>query len=1182
MSDSLQSKAFARLLDITTEGPAVGLVDGLRSITLDGTPVQNSDGSLNFQGFKYTERTGTANQDYIPGFPASERTVSVGVRIYENTPVTRTVTDPNVDWLGLIIGVPMLQRTDRDDGEVVATEVRLAVEVQPNGGSWQPAYIGQERLALKTAGGSTTGGVGANLLTQETTAARASVRVLYTHGGGMVGVMKYRLEHRAVGAPAWTLVRESTLSSHIDTDRSNRWNTYYIASETTTIDITPGSLYEFRLTKISDTATLSQVTMSGDHLAVTNRIVINGISSSRYQRQASIALPAGGAPWNVRVRRLTEDSDDSYRQNETWWDSYVEVSDAKLAYPYCAGFGIELDSEQISNIPTRGYDMKGRIIRVPTNYNPDTREYTGSWDGTFKLAWTDNPAWIFYDLLTHTRYGLGKYVGTDGVYKWDLYAIAQYCDGLVDDGFGGQEPRFRCNLYLSTREEAYKVLQDLASVFRGMIYWASGTIYVAQDCPRPVKYHYSPANVVDGTFTYSGSSAKAIHTVALVTWNDPADLYRQKVEYVPDEAGIQRYGVIQTEAVAVGCTSRGQAVRVGEWLLYSERSESEVVTFKAGLDTAPRRPGDVIAIADPGRAGVRYGGRLLAASTTQVTIDEPVNLLAGQTYTLATVSPDMQMQEAVVTNASGLASVLNLATPLPEAPLVGSMWTMSCDDVQTQLFGVLTINEVEPHIVEVTALAHDPSKYPYVESGKALQPRSISVLNSVPASPQNIAVREALYRRGTLLATRLLVSWSPVDTANRYLVQWRRNGGQVVEAVVTEVGFEIEGAQEGQEYTISVYALNPLGNKSSSPASLVHSVSGKASRPSDVSGFVVARTGQQLTYAWRPITDLDAARYELRAGESWEAGIVIGSVPHPANTFTALAPRGGRAMIKAIDTSGNESLNEAFVIAPDQSGINVVVEHDEGAAEWPGALDGTEIYSRSSSPTWDATEGTWDESGTWDGFSTVSGVALISGRAEGSYTSQVIDIGYVAASLVALSARVEILGPLTTQPWSALTQPWSHYVGNEWIWRGPMGSAGADYEVRTSDDGLAWSEWALFTPGTYRFRYVQLRVVLSWDVTTYPNFRPMLSSLHLLIDVPDRVEHYADVSVPATGLALAFDPEFVGVSTVQVTLQDAALGDYYKVTSKTISGVTIQVFDGSDVPKIALVDVDVFGYGERN
>ncbi|CAM4318231.1 phage minor tail protein L [Corallococcus exiguus] len=396
--------------------------------------------------------------------------------------------------------------------------------------------------------------------------------------------------------------------------------------------------------------------------------LFRGKCTSPYERTFRVEL-TGSPPWDIRVTRVSEDADSVTTQNKVIWKSYATLLDEKLSFPNTALCALQVSASQFSSIPTRSYRIRGLRVRVPNNYNPSARTYEGTWDGTWKVAWTDNPAWCFYDLLTTKRYGLGRYLNEAAVDKWGLYTVAMYCDELVPDGKGGMEPRFRCNLYLQTQENAYKVINNLASVFRGMTYWASGAVFVAQDAPRDAEYLFTPANVVDGLFTYASSSKRARHTVALVTWNNPDNHFKAAQEYVTDEEGLATYGYSPTEVVALGCTSRGQAQRVGRWLLLTERLGTETVTFRTGFEGAMRNPGAVVKLQDPYRAGRRWGGRVVAATASQVELDGDVTLEAGKMYAFSVVLPDGTVEERpLAALAPAPYRALTVATPFSAAP----------------------------------------------------------------------------------------------------------------------------------------------------------------------------------------------------------------------------------------------------------------------------------------------------------------------------------------------------------------------------------------------------------------------------------------------------------------------------------------------------------------------------------
>lgn len=628
---------------------------------------------------------------------------------------------------------------------------------------------------------------------------------------------------------------------------------------------------------------------------------VSGKTTSRYQRSYYIPL-TGTGPWDVRLRRITADSTQTSLQNKTFLESYTEVIESKLRYPNSALMALRVDASQFTSIPRRSYDLKLLRVRIPSNYFPETRSYAGVWDGTFKVAWTDNPAWCFYDLVTSTRYGLGSFIPESQVDKWALYRVARYCDELVPNGLGGYEPRFTCNLYLQSREQAYKVVQDMASIFRGMAYWSGGAITVTQDAPQDPVYQFTAANVIGGEFAYQGSSAKARHTVALVSWVDPDDFYRQKVEYVEDMAGIARYGVVQADVVAMGCTSRGQANRVGKWLLYSEQSESEIITFRTGLEGAVVRPGDVIKVADPVRGGMRLGGRIAAATSSTVTLDQ--DLPADLPWRLSVILPNGTVEERLVGPISG--RTLTVTIPFSLIPQTDAIWVLASSIIETQLFRVVAVAERDPGEHEVTALAHNPSKYAAIEEGLALQPRSITVLSDVPATPTGLAVQESLYRVKDQAQVLVQVSWSEVQAAIAYRLSYRVRGGNFVSLPLTSANYaEIRDAQEG-EYEFSLRAIG-ITRKESVPATFNATVLGKTLPPSDVTGFLVQRRMSDLLLQWDELLDADLSGYEVRVGPGWDNAQLVAKTAATQMVHDQSAAGQYPYHIRGIDTSGNYS-----------------------------------------------------------------------------------------------------------------------------------------------------------------------------------------------------------------------------------------------------------------------------------
>lgn len=537
---------------------------------------------------------------------------------------------------------------------------------------------------------------------------------------------------------------------------------------------------------------------------------ISGKTNSEYQRSYEFDLPSPG-PWNIRVRRLTEDSEKANVQNQLFWSTYTKIIKQPLNYPNTALIGLKVDSALFSKIPSRAYKTRLLKVKVPSNYNPTTRVYTGFWDGTFKTAWTDNPAWCWYDLATNTRYGLGDYIDVGTIDKWTLYSIAQYCDELVPDGFGGQEPRFTCNLLLNTREEALKVLMNFASIFRGIVYWHSNTIFCSQDKPsNPVKL-FTPANVLNGIFNYSGSAKQARHTVAMVSWNDPDNQYRQTVEYVEDRESIIRLGVMETEVTAMGCTSRGQANRLGRWILLTEREETDTISFKTGIEGCGVMPGEIIQTTDPVRAGERLGGRIISATKSTLTLDATVTLEPGKQYTIAVILPSGIVEEKTVSSSPSTTSTINLATELAEIPQQNAIWILQTETLVPELWRVLSAVETEPNIVEITAIEHVPGKYAAIEQNLKLEARVTSNLNLKPGPVTNLNAITDIKKLNELeYTTRIFVSWTPPQHAVRYVVTWQHDNNNEVTQITTTPTIDIDSVPAGT-YKISVAPENAIG-----------------------------------------------------------------------------------------------------------------------------------------------------------------------------------------------------------------------------------------------------------------------------------------------------------------------------------------------------------------------------------
>jgi predicted phage tail protein len=454
----------------------------------------------------------------------------------------------------------------------------------------------------------------------------------------------------------------------------------------------------------------------------------------------------GNGPWMVTVQRLTADPDTTSVSDDLYFKAIVGIVDQSFRYPNTALFGMKIGAENFSAVPKVAIDMLGIKIKIPSNYNPISRTYSGIWNGVFKTEYSNNPAWIFYDLLTNSRYGCGQFIDESQVDRYSLYSIAQYCDELVPDGKGGMEPRLTFNAYVTDRGEAYDVLNSLAASFRGMLYFAEGSVVAIQDRPKNISKIFSPANVIqevddNGTvtappFQYEGTARKARKTVALVSWNDPEDSYKGKIEYVEDSPGINRYGYHETEVRAFGTTSQGQAQRVGRWILITNQLETETVTFKTGTEGFFVLPGEVIGIADPGKGGKRYGGRVADATTSVVTLDQEFTIASGKSYSLSTMLPNGALETRTVINSPGDFSAISVTPAFSIAPESSAPWVMQEDAEGIRTFRVISLTENDGKITVLASL-YDETKFTTTDNATILSKPRVS-LASAQIVPQVI------------------------------------------------------------------------------------------------------------------------------------------------------------------------------------------------------------------------------------------------------------------------------------------------------------------------------------------------------------------------------------------------------------------------------------------------------------
>ncbi|MCE1356575.1 DUF1983 domain-containing protein [Enterobacter kobei] len=781
--DSIQSIARAKVLIALGEGEFAGGLDGKNIFLGDSssyTPLQNADGSYNFNNVKYEFRSGTQDQDYIQGFPGIENELQVSYELKQAVPYVRAVSNTQLSALRIRLGWPTLL-LQKNNGDKVGTRVEYAIDLSVDGGPYETVVNG----------------------------------------------------------------------------------------------------------------------------------AVDDKTTSLYERSHRVNLPKASTGWQLRVRRITPDSTSVNIVDTMRVVAVTEIIDAKLRYVNTALLYVEFDAKQFPNgIPQVVCNPKGRIIRVPDTYDPETRTYSGTWEGVFKWAWTDNPAWIYYDIILNERFGLGQRIDATQIDKWELYRIAQYCDQLVPDGKGGSgtEPRFRCNVYIQDRNDAWTVLRDLAGIFRGMTYWGDNKMYVLADMPRDVWHIYNHASVVEGKFTFADPSETTRNTAALVNWSDPANHYKDTPEPVYDNDLAMRFDYRQLEMTAIGCTRQSEANRRGRWALLTN-GIGEVVTFSTGMDVPP--VGEVIGVAANELAGRTIGGRVSAVNGRNITLDRAADVKAGNRLFLNL--PSGIAQARTVQAVKG--NTVTVTTPYSETPEAECNWGVDSDDLYIALFRVTGTRDNNDGTFEVTGTTYNPDIYSAVDTGARLDERPISVIPpGVQAPPGNIVVDSYSTVNQNIAVTTMRVAWDAVQGAVAYEAEWRRDSGNWISVPRTSsLGFEVQGIYSGR-YLVRVRAVNASDVSSVWATSAEVNLTGKVGNPPKPVGFIASENvvfGIELNWGFPANTD-DTLKTEIQyslTGTEDDA-MLLADVPYPQRKYQQMGLKAGQIFwyrAQLVDRSGNES-----------------------------------------------------------------------------------------------------------------------------------------------------------------------------------------------------------------------------------------------------------------------------------
>ncbi|MCA4072579.1 DUF1983 domain-containing protein [Klebsiella pneumoniae] len=778
--DDLQSVAKAKILLALGEGEFAGGLTG-KDIYLDGTPLENADGSQNFSGVSWEFRPGTQAQTYIQGIPGTENEISVGLEVSSKTAWTHTFTNTQLSAVRFRLKWPSLMKQE-DDGDVVGNTVRYAIDLQTDGGAWQ--------TVLETA--------------------------------------------------------------------------------------------------------------------------VSGKTTTGYERSHRIDLPQACSTWTLRLRKISPDANSVKTGDVMTLQSYTEVIDAKLRYPNTALLYIEFDSSQFNgSIPQISCEPRGRVIRVPDNYNPETREYTGVWTGGFKWAWTDNPAWIYYDIVIADRFGLGNRLSSANISKWTLYQIAQYCDQLVPDGRGGDgmEPRYTCNVYVQERNDAYTVLRDFAAIFRGMTCWNGEQIVVLADMPRDVDFTYTRANIV-GKPRYSSSSSQVRYTNALVSWSDPDNAYADAMEpaFIPEL--VSRYSFNQLEMTAIGCTRQSEAHRKGLWGILTNNKD-RMVEIDVGLDGRIPQPGYIIALADELLAGRVNGGRISAVNGRVITLDRDVDAKPGDRLQLNLPSGISQSRTIQAVNGRRQITVTTAYSETPERECV---WAIESDDLFLQQYRVTGVKENNDATLTITGVAHDPDKFARIDTGAIIDQRPVSVLPAGNQSPPDdiVITSRSVVNQGISVET-MQVNWSAVSGAIAYEAQWRRNDGNWINVPRSSTtSFEVSGIYAGR-YLVRVRAINAAEISSGWAYSEEKTLTGKVGEPRAPLALATRSLVHGVQVSWEfPTGSGDTLRTELQYSKNQDgsAPMPLSDVAYPGKSYQQMGLSMGAEFwyrARLVDRLGNES-----------------------------------------------------------------------------------------------------------------------------------------------------------------------------------------------------------------------------------------------------------------------------------
>ena len=1098
--DTLHSRSFATLLDLISEGEIEGFATAskegrtkgttaynnaaLKDVILDDTPVLKASADstnpqttdFNFQDVTFDPRFGTSDQTKVEGIESSSSVTAVGVTVTQSSPVTRQITNSNVDAANITITFPQLQKAT-DKGDLLGSSVRLKIAVQYN-------------------------------------------------SGGFTDV-------------------------------------------------------------ITDTVT--------------------GRSADAYQRDYRVSF-TGAFPVDIRVTRVTADSTSTGLIDAFIWTSFAEIIDDASTYANSAYASLRLDSMQFQSLPSRKYRIRGIKVRIPgagasSSGTPTVDADTGRiiypdgyvFNGVLGAAqWCSCPSMILLDLLTDTRYGFGNHITDSSLDLFSFVTASKFANTLVDDGAGGQEARFSCNVNIQSSGEAYDLINDLAGVMRCMPIWSAGSIQLAQDSPKDASYLFNLANVTEEGFSYSGSGLKTRNTVISVSYFN-MDSREIDYEVYEDTAAIAKFGVIIKQVKAFACTSRGQALRLAKAILFAEQNESEVVTFATSIDSGVVvRPGSVIDIADPVRSGVRRGGRVNAATTTQITVDDTAStdLPTTNNPKLSVVLPDGTVETKDVSSISG--AVITVSEAYSQAPNVNTVWLLANDTVEAQKFRVITVEESDGINYGITALSYVDTKYAFIEDGASLPTRTVSILNELKAPPTALQAEEKIVEINNQAVSKLIISWQPIVGVTQYQVNYRFNNGNFVSTTVSSPDFEIFNTDIGT-YEIQVFSYNVALQTSATSADLTFNAVGKTAPPSDITNLTYEPiSDKEIRLRWDAVPDQDVragGRIHIRhtpktdgSGTFSDATDLVFALSG-ASTEKMVPLLEGEYILKTQDDGDRFSTGETcIVIDLPEAQPKLLVQarrEDQDSPKFQGSKTNVGFDSGTNSISLAGT-GNFDDSTDIDSETSIDDIGGVS--TTGTYLfNETLDLGAVFS--LDLKKIIQTDSVYSSDLIDSVTDidARQDFDGTASV------DTNAEVFVQTSQDGSSYSDFQKFANGTFKGRTFKFKCVLTTQDT---NQDIRVSQLGYFAEFQRRTEQSTTTIASGAGSkSISFNsPFFTGTSAllgansnppaIGITALNMASGDFFELSSITGTGFTVHFKNSSGSSVDRNFNFTAIGFGK--